>query len=79
MVTYAGERFDFIIYANETIDNYWIRFQGLMDCDQRFTSTFQTAILHYDGAPDAEPIEEVQYETAHKDGMVRILSLLLPV
>lgn len=35
LVTYAGERYDFILEANNEIDNYWIRFRGLMDCDER--------------------------------------------
>uniref|UniRef100_A0A1A9W9Z6 Uncharacterized protein n=1 Tax=Glossina brevipalpis TaxID=37001 RepID=A0A1A9W9Z6_9MUSC len=61
IVTYAGERFDFIVNANQIIDNYWIRFKGLMDCDERFTSAFQVAILRYDGAPPKEPTAEIGY------------------
>lgn len=38
LVTYAGERYDFVIEANNEIDNYWIRFRGLMDCDERLGS-----------------------------------------
>lgn len=34
LVTYAGERYDFILEANNEIDNYWIRYRGLMDCDE---------------------------------------------
>lgn len=55
VVTYAGERFDFVVHANQTVGNYWIRLKGLMDCDARFTSAFQVAILHYQGADDIEP------------------------
>ncbi|XP_055902686.1 uncharacterized protein LOC129938892 [Eupeodes corollae] len=55
VVTYAGERFDFIIHANQPVGNYWIRLKGLMDCDARFTSAFQVAILHYQGAERNEP------------------------
>lgn len=40
-VSYAGERFDFIINANQEEGNYWIRVRGLMDCDERFTSAYQ--------------------------------------
>ncbi|XP_055852973.1 uncharacterized protein LOC129916824 [Episyrphus balteatus] len=60
VVTYAGERFDFVIHANQPIGNYWIRLKGLMDCDERFTSAFQVAILHYHGAEKNEP-EGVPY------------------
>lgn len=56
-VSYAGERFDFILDANQAVDNYWIRIKGLMDCDERFTSAHQTAILRYSGAAEVEPID----------------------
>ncbi|CAE1312425.1 unnamed protein product [Acanthosepion pharaonis] len=46
-----GERFDFIITANETIGNYWIR--GITT-EIKKNHTFE-AILHYEGAPDEEP------------------------
>ena len=55
LVTYAGERWDFVINANQAIGNYYIRFRGLMDCDERFTSAFQMAILHYQGSPYENP------------------------
>lgn len=54
-VSYAGERFDFILEANQLVGNYWIRIKGLMDCDERFTSAHQTAILRYSEAPAVEP------------------------
>ncbi|XP_310270.3 uncharacterized protein LOC1271472 [Anopheles gambiae] len=50
-VSYAGERFDFIVKANQPVANYLIRFRGLMDCDERFTSAYQFAVLRYRGAP----------------------------
>ncbi|KAK9884426.1 hypothetical protein WA026_007273 [Henosepilachna vigintioctopunctata] len=43
LVTYAGERFDFILDANQPEDVYWMRFGGIMDCDERFASAFQVA------------------------------------
>ncbi|KAI8124068.1 hypothetical protein FF38_00170 [Lucilia cuprina] len=61
IVTYAGERFDFVVNADQPVGNYWIRLKGLMDCDERFTSAFQVAILHYDGAPNEEPKEDLGY------------------
>ncbi|XP_011300938.1 laccase-1 [Fopius arisanus] len=57
LVTYAGERFDFIVSMNQRVDNYWIRFRGLMDCDERFMNVRQRAILRYEGAPNEEPME----------------------
>lgn len=56
LVTYAGERWDFIVNTNQEIGNYFIRARGLMDCDERFTSSFQMAILHYNGAADEAPV-----------------------
>ncbi|XP_035891289.1 laccase abr2 isoform X1 [Anopheles stephensi] len=57
-VSYAGERFDFVVKANQPIGNYLIRFRGLMDCDERFTSAYQFAVLRYRGAP-----EDTEYES----------------
>ncbi|EDW12406.2 uncharacterized protein Dmoj_GI17664 [Drosophila mojavensis] len=62
IVTYSGERFDFVLNANQAVNNYWIRLKGLMDCSERFTSAFQVAILRYEGAPEAEPSAELRYD-----------------
>lgn len=62
LVTYAGERFDVIIEMNQPIDNYWIRFIGLMDCGPKFKKAHQVAILRYEGAPDQDPKEDVSYD-----------------
>ncbi|KAH8418852.1 hypothetical protein KR222_004583 [Zaprionus bogoriensis] len=68
IVTYSGERFDFVLNANQEVANYWLRLKGLMDCSERFTSAFQVAILRYEGAPDEEPSAQLGY--AHKaDGI----------
>jgi len=72
-VSYAGERFDFVIKADQPVDNYWMRFRGLMDCDERFLSAHQVAILRYEDAPEEEPTVEVTYERVRNDsyGLVR--------
>ncbi|XP_011645340.1 laccase-1-like isoform X2 [Pogonomyrmex barbatus] len=67
LVSYAGERFDFIIEMNQPVDNYWMRFRGLMDCDERFLSAYQVAILRYEGAPEEEPEVEVSYDRVRND------------
>ncbi|RLU22355.1 hypothetical protein DMN91_004633 [Ooceraea biroi] len=67
LVSYAGERFDFVIEANQPVDNYWMRFRGLMDCDERFLSAHQVAILRYEGAPEEEPTAEVTYKRVRND------------
>lgn len=74
LVSYAGERFDFIIEMNQPVDNYWMRFRGLMDCDERFLSAYQIAILKYEGALEEEPTVEVTYNRVRNDsyGLVRV-------
>ncbi|XP_013191002.1 uncharacterized protein LOC106135292 [Amyelois transitella] len=69
LVTYAGERYDFILDANNEIDNYWIRFRGLMDCDERFTKAKQVAVLHYEGAMEREPDGDPTWEELHNEGL----------
>lgn len=66
LVLYAGERFDFILYANQKINNYWIRYRGLMDCDERFTSAHQVAILRYKGAAMEDPSVQPTYDYERK-------------
>ncbi|OXA57027.1 L-ascorbate oxidase [Folsomia candida] len=51
IVVYAGERWDIVIRADQPIGTYWIKFQGLMDCDDRFTSAYQLAVLNYNPVP----------------------------
>lgn len=68
LVTYAGERFDFVVDANQITDNYWIRVRGLMDCDERFLKAHQGAVLHYEGAEDAEPESNLTYDF-HRVGL----------
>lgn len=55
IVIYSGERFDFILNASQSINNYWMRVRGLMDCDERFTKAHQVAVLRYSGAEIKEP------------------------
>lgn len=52
LVSYAGERFDFVVHANRPVGNYWLRVRGLMDCDERFTKAHQVAVLRYAGAAE---------------------------
>ncbi|XP_066252634.1 uncharacterized protein [Euwallacea similis] len=54
LVTYAGERFDFVLSADKPKSLYWMRFRGLMDCDERFMKSFQVAVLEYKGFSNTE-------------------------
>ncbi|XP_050293689.1 uncharacterized protein LOC126734191 [Anthonomus grandis grandis] len=55
LVTYAGERFDFVLSADQPKSLYWIRFRGLMDCDERFRRAHQMAVLEYAGFENVIP------------------------
>jgi iron transport multicopper oxidase len=50
----AGQRYSFILQANQPVDNYWIRAlpQGI---PSNFTNGWNSAILRYVGAPEEEP------------------------
>uniref|UniRef100_A0A1B6BZ72 Laccase n=2 Tax=Clastoptera arizonana TaxID=38151 RepID=A0A1B6BZ72_9HEMI len=75
-VSYAGERWDFVLEATQDVNNYWMRFTGLMDCDQRFTKAHQVAILRYEGASDDEPKAPVGYNIhGKKDLQVNSLNV----
>lgn len=70
VVTYAGERFDFILNADQQVGLYWMRFRGLMDCDDRFKSANQVAVLQYAGSSNSDyPVADVNYENSHKKGL----------
>lgn len=62
LISYAGERFDFILNADQEIGSYWIRIRGLMDCDERFAKVYQGAILQYVGAQKIIPKETLSYD-----------------
>ena len=51
---FAGQRYSFILTANQPSKNYWIRaLPGLPNAT--FTGGINSAILRYKGAPNAEP------------------------
>ncbi|XP_022087951.1 laccase-like isoform X2 [Acanthaster planci] len=53
-IIYGGERFDFVLDANATVGNYWMRVKGLADC--KFVQDL--AVVRYVGAPDTDPTED---------------------
>ncbi|GFR97917.1 laccase [Elysia marginata] len=44
---FAGERFDFVLLANQSVGNYLLRVQGELDCGANRNNAHQTAIIHY--------------------------------
>ncbi|CAG9772969.1 unnamed protein product [Ceutorhynchus assimilis] len=65
LVTYAGERFDFVLTADQPKNLYWIRFRGLMDCDERFNKAHQSAVLEYKGFDNQD--EDYQNRISQND------------
>ncbi|KAL5012009.1 hypothetical protein ScPMuIL_010560 [Solemya velum] len=53
VVVQTGERYDFVLHANQPIDNYWFRVLGIGDC--KYGPTHQEAILRYTGSGTGYP------------------------
>lgn len=51
---FAGQRYSFILNANNNVDNYWIRALPNRG-NQGFDGGINSAILRYKGAPNADP------------------------
>ena len=77
LVIYAGERFDFVLTANNTVGNYWMKVKGLADCSVK--SAKQTAILRYDGSPEEDPTGPAGYKDMDRQGMVSVARLNNPI
>lgn len=69
LVSYAGERFDFVLNADQPVANYWFRVRGLMDCDERFTKAHQVAVLRYAGAADDHPTADLPTYDYKREGL----------
>lgn len=55
---FAGQRYSFILNANQKVGNYWIRAEPRAGVDggiQGYTGGINSAILRYSGAPVADP------------------------
>ncbi|XP_018332567.1 laccase-2 [Agrilus planipennis] len=67
-VTYAGERWDFVLNADQPVGLYWIKFKGLLFCSQ--LKSYQVAVLQYEGASDTDiPSDKVGYSNAQNKGL----------
>lgn len=71
-VIYSGERFDVVLEANQPTDNYWFRFNGLIDCSQM--ECVQGAVLRYEGAPDQDPSASLTYDPSYSGVVVNPLN-----
>ncbi|KAL5273378.1 hypothetical protein ACFFRR_000234 [Megaselia abdita] len=57
-VIMPAQRFDFVLTANQKVDNYWIQVRGLTGCAPMVNG----AVLHYEGASNALPKESLMNE-----------------
>ncbi|QRV94725.1 Multicopper oxidase [Ceratobasidium sp. AG-Ba] len=58
---FAGQRYSVVVEANQALANYWIRAPMTVagaGTNANLDPTDVFAVLHYDGAPDAEPTTE---------------------
>ncbi|KAL0954253.1 hypothetical protein HGRIS_005381 [Hohenbuehelia grisea] len=60
---FASQRYSFVLEANQPIGNYWIRADPNLG-DRGFEGGINSAILHYLGAPHAEPMTPFVNSTA---------------
>ncbi|XP_045202825.2 uncharacterized protein LOC123556290 [Mercenaria mercenaria] len=63
---FAGERYDFVLNASNTVGNYWIRVRGLADCEPEHAK--QVAVLRYEGAPEKNPVEGTSWLDGDRSG-----------
>ena len=70
-IIYAGERWDFVVNASQSVGNYWINMKGLLDGKPKKSHT--TAILRYKGAPESNPAGNPSYDTMTAAGVVSLL------
>nr|CAD7431404.1 unnamed protein product [Timema monikensis] len=66
----AGERYDIVVTANQTVGNYWIRFRGLAFCNRNGVKVHQEAILRYEDADEELPTANNTYTEADREGLV---------
>ncbi|KIK54007.1 hypothetical protein GYMLUDRAFT_77296 [Collybiopsis luxurians FD-317 M1] len=59
---FAGQRYSFILNATQNVDNYWVRALPSFPPGADFSGGKNSAILRYQGAPEAEPTTS---STAH--------------
>lgn len=69
LVMYAGERFDIVLHADQPVDNYWMRFTGLLNCNT--TKAHTLVHINYVGADCIDPTTPVGYNVHHAPKLVR--------
>ncbi|CAH1780992.1 unnamed protein product [Owenia fusiformis] len=67
-IIFAGERYDFVLNANQNVSNYWMKLKGLADCSPSWAQAHQTAIIRYEGAANENPPGPTGYEDTGREG-----------
>lgn len=70
LIINAGERYDFVLSADQEIGNYWIRYRGFGECAFGRGTVSGEAILRYSGADDADPSGDIRFEKSQRFGVV---------
>lgn len=71
LILSAGERFSFVVEANQIEGCYWVRFRGTGDCGETKSSVHEEAYLCYEGY-DQRPNGTITYEDGRRSGVVRL-------
>ncbi|XP_020298310.1 laccase-4-like isoform X2 [Pseudomyrmex gracilis] len=53
IISVAGERYDFVVNANNKVNSYWIQLRGIASCKTKAIQ--QLAVLQYEGAASNTP------------------------
>ncbi|XP_012258923.2 laccase-like [Athalia rosae] len=68
-IIFTGERYDFVLNANQTVGAYWIHVRGLGECGIP-PGIHQHAILKYEGGPDEPTTKQPTYDNPLPQGVL---------
>lgn len=70
---FAGERYDFVITADQPVGAYWIQVRGLGECGTK--RAMQLAVLRYARGPYQPGTQQPNYDVGLPQGVVRVTQL----
>nr|UYS93176.1 multicopper oxidase 2 [Henosepilachna vigintioctopunctata] len=68
IISFSGERYDFVVYANKPSGLYWIQVRGLGECG--INRIQQLAILKYENCPQKHKLKPPSYDYGLEQGIV---------
>ena len=68
LIIYAGERYDFILSANQAVKSHWIKVKGFADCS--VFKVYEKAILSYNDVTEKPEKKYEVYKNASRAGLV---------